>query len=315
MSDAQLRELFARHDPAAEPPLPPGYLAHGLEAARRRTSRRRTDRIAAGVAAVAALGVAGGLVAVSTGDGRPTSGTGRAGQQVVAEPADAATLLGRISLAAGEQNIAVRDDQFIYTRYQSDTQIAAKRVTGPSETWESVDGSRAGWSIGLDKLGKTHSIAVPPPPAVDLEYPTYKYLTTLSTDPDALLAKVRAFVAAKQARHGAGKVGDADQAAFDVLGSLIRQTLLPPKLGAAVYRAAAKIPGVTVVRDATDVVGRHGIAVARTSRDVSTMWIFDRTTYGFLGERAVSRSDETGSYDSNIAVVTRAVVDKPRQRP
>jgi hypothetical protein len=37
-----------------------------------------------------------------------------------------------------------------------------------------------------------------------------------------------------------------------------------PRAMAAMFSAAAKMPGATVIRDAVDAAGRHGVAVAQT---------------------------------------------------
>jgi len=48
--------------------------------------------------------------------------------------------------------------------------------------------------------------------------------------------------------------------------NLLREAITPPPVSAALYRAAALIPGVTVVADTTDAIGRHGVAVALDGR-------------------------------------------------
>jgi hypothetical protein len=97
----------------------------------------------------------------------------------------------------------------------------------------------------------------------DLREPTYTYLTTLPTDPDALLATIRAAVGVP-AGSKPGAVPDPDMEVFSIIGGLLSQAgMLPPQLGGALYRAAARIPGVTLVADAVDAAGRHGIGVRR----------------------------------------------------
>lgn len=51
------------------------------------------------------------------------------------------------------------------------------------------------------------------------------------------------------------------QEAFITIGDLLRNTIAPPRVAAALYRAAALIPGVTLIPDATDAIGRPGVAV------------------------------------------------------
>ena len=71
---------------------------------------------------------------------------------------------------------------------------------------------------------------------------------------------------------------------------------MTPELTSALYRAAAKIPGVMLVDDATDAAGRHGVAIARPdeTRGARSEWIFDRKTFAYLGERTVQMRDVDG---------------------
>ena len=67
----------------------------------------------------------------------------------------------------------------------------------------------------------------------------------------------------------------------------------PPRLVAALYRAAAFIPGVRIVPNTVDAAGRPGIGVTlssrpgpgrpRPTRATRIDWIFDRQSYRFLG--------------------------------
>jgi hypothetical protein len=318
MSENQVRELFAGHDTGAEPPLPAGFADVSLDRARRRSRHRRRSRLvagAAGLTAVAALAVAGGL-AVTTDRPTTPAATGRHGTSQAA-PGTAAALLGRVSLAADEQQVTVRDDQFIYidstvayTAYTETDGTTRGQLETPHrrQIWLSVDDSRP----GLLREGK--SIALDPsgtPP--DIRTPTYRYMTTLPTDPDQLLAAIRAADqpdAAAAARKGA----TLDDLVFGTLGNLIWENLLPPKLAVAVYRAAAKVPGITLVPDLTDAAGRHGVAVARTDGSgVRSAWIFNPKTYEYLGEREINVKD--GSTHALTAVLSRGVVDKVGQLP
>jgi hypothetical protein len=85
---------------------------------------------------------------------------------------------------------------------------------------------------------------------------------------------------------------------------------------AAIYRAAALIPGVVEVPDSVDASGRHGVAVARVdpTDGVRTEWIFDKKTLSYLGEREVQVTDtkeiKPGTVLGYTAVITRAVVDQ-----
>jgi hypothetical protein len=95
----------------------------------------------------------------------------------------------------------------------------------------------------------------------------------------------------------------------------------PPKVSAALYHAAAKIPGVTLVRHATDITGRHGVAVAMAGPKncIRTEWIFDPKSLTFLGESNVeikaSHGFAAGETTSGSAVLKRGVVDRSGQLP
>lgn len=315
MSEKPL-DLFAGHDPTTEPELPGNYLTSTLAAGRRRAARHRALRTAAGtgLAAVAAVAMVATL--------GPTTAHGPAGSDnrgtAVAQdrglnfeaPVDAAALLRNAALVANEQSLAPRNDQFIHSKYVvANTKYGAPGQMLHSESWISADGSKVGWSTGDSGTGGQESYALQAIGQGGLDSPTYAYLATLPTDPDALLAMVRKSVTGKAAKLG-DKVQDPDQMAFEALGGLIHQSsVLPPKLGAAVYRAAAKIPGVTLVPNATDAAGRKGLGVARTQKATSIQaeWIFEPGKFGYLGQTRLDT--KTREVTSNIAILDVEVVD------
>jgi hypothetical protein len=99
--------------------------------------------------------------------------------------------------------------------------------------------------------------------------------------------------------------------AFTTIGDLLREAITPPPVSAALYRAAALIPGVTVVADTTDAIGRHGVAVAMTSQGVRNEWIFSKQTFQYLGERDINIAD--GTTNGIAAVLQRAFVNHSGQ--
>jgi hypothetical protein len=333
MSEAQLQDMFRQADDV-EPPLPPHFVAGSLEAGRRRLRHRRTVRATiGGVAAVAALAIAATAVVGGTGmtgvdrgvdRGAPADVPGQH-QEVPDAPQNAIALLERVSLVAGQRPEQVRRDQFIYEKRQFSTPVPTEvnpkgEIVGVSESWDSVDGSKPGWTVMPDKRGQQSSGPTPAEADPSLEgNTTYTYLTTLPTDPSALLAEVRAAVAARPGPKPGDRV-DADQEAFEVIGGVLNNTMLPPRLGAALYQAVAKIPGVTMITEVTDLAGRPGIAVQRVSAQNgnTSTWIFDRKTYEFLGanvSQLTRYSDGDRLAKSSFAILTRAVVDEVRQTP
>lgn len=146
-----------------------------------------------------------------------------------------------------------------------------------------------------------------------LLYPTYAYLRSLPTDPRRLLDLIE---------QQAPVVGDSGKRAgeFLIIEQLLATTVLPPQTAAALYRAAALIPGMTIVPDATDAIGRHGIGIS-IHEDIyktdSEVWIFSKKTYQFLGVRegSVVPGPQHTTYTSVSAVLAHGVADRPGGTP
>ncbi|WP_049659790.1 CU044_5270 family protein, partial [Kitasatospora sp. MY 5-36] len=298
---------------------------------------RRSARFRIAVPALACALAVVGVVAVDLG------GAGTPGRDHAAVAGGGATggseavrLLDRIALAAaGSEQPAVRADQFVYI--ESRVAFAAQSAGGgpvtmaPAHTrqvWLSADGSRPGLLreeggpdsrlgedgpvLHLDQPGAT---AWPEAPGggggPSVGEPTHAFVAALPIDPDALLRLVR-----EQTR---GQGQDPDQRAFTAIGDLLAETWAPPQVGAALYRAAERIPGVTVVASAVDAAGREGVAVARTAYGRQTQWVFDRSTYAFLGERTVLAEDgeagPAGTVVGASAVLARAAADRVGELP
>ncbi|MYY85284.1 hypothetical protein GT044_29190, partial [Streptomyces sp. SID335] len=235
----------------------------------------------------------------------------------------AAALLDRISDAAGRGDaLRVRDDQFAYTRSKvgGADLSSGKAVVGPlrdTESWVSQEPGplrklgltrTAGETLPINaELGDTHGT-----PA-GLGRPTYHWLSTLPTDPDKLLDYLYAKVPKSDE-------AERDQAVFDCIGGLLGG-VTPPETAAALYRAAARIPGVTKVPTAKDVTGRTGVGIARddTTFGARTEWVFDARDLTFLGSRSYLVKDteygKAGTLMSAEAVLDFAVVDKAGQAP
>lgn len=274
------------------------------------TPRARTRRRLLVGTAAAAMAVTAAVFAGLPDDSRraPT-----ASEQAV-------QLLNHIAtVAARKPEVSVRDDQFAYTEIKMRFPLVAGKPLGSLLTermWKSVNGSRDslterpdGWSVIGIPSPKREAYKSPKP---NLDNPDYRYLTTLPTDPDELL---KLFYADDSGSYEVRP----DDVAFDHMGSMLEMNPVPPKLGAAIYQAMAKIPNVTLIKDETDAIGRHGVAIAYTSDNRRIEWIFDKRTYELLGSRAVSTADgphaKKGDVDTITAITTRGVVDKPGQQP
>ncbi|SEG67441.1 hypothetical protein SAMN05444920_103872 [Nonomuraea solani] len=108
----------------------------------------------------------------------------------------------------------------------------------------------------------------------------YAYVSRLPAEP------------AKMYQHLYSHLGlgaEADTEAWQRVRDLLSEAYLPAAQRAALFRAAAAIPGVITVDDAVDAVGRKGIAAARVDPVIGERqeYIFDRRTYMYLGERSV----------------------------
>lgn len=306
--------------------------------------RRKRPRSLAAVAGAGVLAVALTAAAVVIGanalssharPAAPPSGPARAGTPTTT----AAALLARIAnVAAGQPSPTVRDSEFMYIRsavaYTEDT-IVNGRETSTMEKlherqiWLPVanmcvagllieDGSRTPLSPFPVVNGKVDRSVAGGAPQSNLPQPdftcpseghlgdaTYRLLQSLPTSPTALLNYLKA-----------GKKWTNDNPATEI-GDLIREAIIPPAVAAALYRVAALLPGATLVPDATNAVGKHGIGIVWTSTDAQheyqTEWIFNKTTLRYIGER--DYNVKTGVVNGESAILKRAFVDKAGQLP
>ncbi len=251
-------------------------LAGTALAGRAAPRRRRKPAIIIAAAGAAAVAAAATALALLPGNAPSSS------------PA-AMRLLAKIATAAAQQpGPRVRDSQFWYIR----SWVAYQTCNGGS-----------GNNCVLDKPHERQiwqsvsSLCV-------MHDPTYRFLQSLPTDPHTLLSLIEREMQGQQPRP---------EEAFTTIGDLLREAITPPQVSAALYRAAALIPGVTVVADTTDAIGRHGVAVAMTSQGVRSEWIFSKQTLQYLGERDINIAD--GTTNGMAAVLQRAFVNHARQLP
>ncbi|MFD8482407.1 CU044_5270 family protein [Kitasatospora sp. NPDC059673] len=240
-----------------------------------------------------------------------------------APPATAASveLLDRVAQAAySEPQPQVRDDQYSYVRTVGHSVSLSEGsggtmqrdvITENREQWIAVDGLRPGLQRGT---GGDREI--PAPGGGALNSPTYKLLAGLPTDPEALLKRIYADAGLNHGA-GSGSTTGPDQEAFVTIGDLLRSSVAPPQVSAALYRAVEHIPGVVTIDDAVDAAGRHGVAVARVHGGERNEWIFDKQSLRLLGERTVLLKDgpwgRAGDEVASVAILARDVVDAPGQ--
>ncbi len=300
----------------------------------RRPGNRRAWLMATGLAAALA---AAGVLVIAHGPATPdTQGP----------TADAATVLRQAALAAEhEQIVPARPDQYVFIEsvenYRGETfdcdgkadqshctaqrDPASRRLR---QVWLPVDGAHDGllrdrpeqgsaaWNetplpacqpdtSGVSRSPGTQSANQP----VAVCGASGAYLVDAPTDPTAMTEYLR-----KKASQPAGEAE-----LFTAAGDLIRETYVPPASLAALFRAVAAIPGITVVQDAVDAAGRHGISVGIDGHGYRNELIFDRTTFAYLGSRAVALQDsgavKKGTVDGQSAQLRIAIVDRLRQVP
>jgi hypothetical protein len=330
MSDDQLTDLARLLPAEPAPDLPADRLQtrkehlmteYRLAAATRRPApddRRRAVRrpLLAVVGAGAVLaGVAATAVAVVLSGGGPAP----------ASPA-AVDLLAKVATVAARQPAPrVSDGEFMYIEsevafavYENGSQTPRMAPLHERQIWLPVanvcdyglvieQGQRTSLAPTADS-GPSSAVACGPG---NLDNATYRLLQSLPTDPRTLLSQIYAFDQA----NGEGQALGGDGEAFVTIGDLIRETIVPPSTAAALYRAAALIPGVTLIDRVTTVDGQPGIAVAWTNSQQRYEWIFDPASLQYVGERDFDMSSGTPVVTGNAAVVERAFVGKAGQLP
>jgi hypothetical protein len=315
--------LLAR---AAETGVAAGTAIAPKKARRRLRLPRMGVRLVA-IGALAAAIAAGVTVVQSSGgtdrDGRPRSVL----PGVPAGPvANAAEALDRAAAAAEARPFtAPRPDQWTYVenRNTSPSKGPGGLATGGAlktrlqSQWRRADGKRSAWIV----KGRLHTQDEPGPLTPPSDYAT---LAALPSDPDALLRW------AYEEMGGLG--GDTEEGrrsmAFTMFNTILRDSVLPPKVEAAIYRAMKTIPGVTLADDAVDVAGRPAMSVGRVQEGwLRSEVLLDRQTYGYLGERSIAIKDHTskgldgrfhvkrGTVQIYVARVAAGIVDEHGRRP
>ena len=264
----------------------------------------------AGIAAAAgAAGLAAAVAAVSVsvlGQPPPPGPTLTSVLTDAVSHLKAVQLLINVATAAGRrQPVIVTSSQFAY--FEGMVSFGSKGGPAPAQThlqqvWRpATDLCDGGLVI---EYGQRYSLTVRKkcPDQGQLQAnPTYPLLRSLPAGPQALLAALR-----KVRYPGV----PADEAAFFTIGN-IQESVVPPDVSAALYRAAALLPEVTAGPSAYDPVGRPGVEVSFILGGVAEEWIFDPGTFRLLGEAGFSN----GVLTSESAILKRAIVDRAGELP
>lgn len=261
----------------------------------------------------AGLALAGALAVTFTGGGASGDATAR--------PHETATvLLDRLAGTAAKSDVQpVRQDQFVYVKsVGAGAEMKENGASEPDprserEVWKSQQVKRihktgesyeGGGYSNMYELGGS---------SAGIDRPTYQWLASLPTDPDVLLKELYRMTEAEDGQEKA-------QAVFEQIGRLLGD-VMPPENAAALYKAAAKIPGVTRQEDAVDAAGRHGFGIARVDKRtwIANEWIFDRDSLAYLGEREYRTKDfaagKKGDVLADYALLEHGIVDHYRERP
>jgi hypothetical protein len=248
------------------------------------------------------------------------------------QPAVAQVLHRAAEVAAAQEPVVPGPEQYLYTRSKSAYLTASAYLpagerhpctprspcdaTGapewsvlvPStrESWISLDGSRQGRV--REVIGKPRFVSAdqrvgwlaagkpPLPRAGRVEDSRLSGGSSdgsgLPTDPAAL----RGLIEAREIPGVEGPPGEAET--FVLIGDMLRSGYLPPAVRAALYEVTAELPGVELLGEVEDPVGRPGIGVAFTDRERGTRHelIFDPETSALLGEQ-VSLTGSKELYD------------------
>ncbi|MFD7550693.1 CU044_5270 family protein [Streptomyces sp. NPDC059816] len=279
-----------------------------------RGARWTVRRRAVALAAFTAAGVTASVLVFGPGGADP-----RPDARPTVRPASVAAvrLLEKAALAEHAKPAPLyAKGSYFYTRTvghstalseNEDGGMDRSRTDEDMEQWTSVDGSEP----TLQRADGEDTLIPEASRKGSLNAPTYEFLAGLPTDPGALLDQIHEDAVAN---HGPGSDSTTgpDQQAFVTIGDLLRATAAPPGLTIALYRAAARIPGVITVPHAVDAAGRSGVAVARVHDGERTEWIFEKSTLRLLGERTVLLEDgswgEAGDAVTSVAVVERGLV-------
>jgi hypothetical protein len=276
-------------DPAVEGPIvAPVRSIVGAPRATRRVALLRRASVAAAVVAVLVVG--GIVLSPGSPSGPPSAG---------------ASELGKLALAAGAQPTPDVPGPGQYQYTSSVEAYTSTTFDGPGkeytvslpetrQIWIAPDGSGRlvetfGTAVFLSPQDRADWVAAGSPdlstapsdttfgPGGLTDGPTD--LTKLPTDPKTL----GALISSRQVEGG--PPGPAED--FTQIGDLLRETDAPPALRAALFQAAAALPGIEQLGRVTDHSGRPGVGIAFESGGARHELIFNPADSSLMGEQDV----------------------------
>jgi hypothetical protein len=232
----------------------------------------------------------------------------------------------------------VRPDQFVFTESINVNLVLtphkANYFEGPflSRSWESVDGTRDGasssrplsggkWATGpIPGCHNGKAVGAADRPRSRVKCTPDPGYRALPTDPARMLAYLYRI---DDPTDTYSRGMDPDERAFLKASYALYLARPAPAVQAAVLEAVSRIPGVTLVPEATDAAGRHGVAVARTGDNYRQELIFDPKTYAYYGfnnqlfhrPANIDNSEWIVSAPSRTAIMRTAIVDRKGELP
>ncbi|MFF3671077.1 CU044_5270 family protein [Microtetraspora malaysiensis] len=264
---------------------------------------RLMPRLRWGLALAGAGALAAAAVTVTQLGGADGPGNG---PPAVRPPSAAAVLEKAALVAAKSAAIEIRPDQWYYVKESQDLEILPT-----FELWIRMDGSREAIREADGKLKISNGEKGSTNPAK-----TQGEVESFPDDPDALLEHFRNLPYERAALSicapDCPAESEKDTKAFEAIGWYLKYgPMISPEKAAAMYRALAKIPQVTIEENATDGDGRTGVGVVL---DLGTAgkgyYILDPGDYHYIGVKVVN---DAGTFA--MSVLASGIVDKPGQVP
>jgi hypothetical protein len=280
--------------------------------------RRRRRRLALSAVAVTA---AAAITAVAVQLGGSSRGTERASAATVLRHA-AAVARSRPGLLPGSGRYLSVKSIDAYLGTDTDSPSFSAIFPHVREIWVGADGGwtrqysgphrflserdRRNWiAHGRPDLGRVGTSEARIGPLRPLDLPT---------DPDALYRRLE--------QESVGHGNSTPDEMLQLVGNSLRETNASPAQRAALYTVAARIPGVELVGDVTDALGRRGVAVAREDDHAKIRYtlVFDPKTAALLAEEQVVLPGNAFGYPAGTRIglatyVKTGIVDSIGARP
>lgn len=278
----------------------------------------RGPRMAVRLVAVGALAVAiaaGVTVVQSLGGAEENGNPRRVVPGLPAGPvANAQQVLLKAADAAQHRTLIVpRRDQWAYleTKYWRRGKLGGPVQMTVDRVWTWVGGTKVAYFDHGKLVVSSTGGGFPPT--------DYATLAKLPRDPVALIAYVQRQMPPVENRSAG---------TFRALASMLGGAVWPPDQEAAIYRAMARIPGVTLNRRTTDARGRPALALSLEVEGwLRQEVLLDPVTYAYRGHRATAIKDhklpgrrsewtlKAGTIESQSVRLAAEFVDRPGQRP